>query len=85
MNRILFILCFLISFISFGQTDDNPIKIETSIKKISNTEYDVIFNAKLFKGWYLYSQYNPDEASLPLVISIAEGETGYNLKGILFI
>ena len=81
MNRILFILCFLISFISFGQTDDNPIKIETSIKKISNTEYDVIFNAKLFKGWYLYSQYNPDEASLPLVISIAEGEIGYNLIG----
>ncbi|MDG1396941.1 MAG: cytochrome c biogenesis protein CcdA [Polaribacter sp.] len=64
-----------------AQTEDNPIKIETSIKKISNTKYDVIFNAKLFKGWYLYSQYNPDEASLPLVISIAEGETGYNLKG----
>jgi thiol:disulfide interchange protein len=81
MNRILFILCFLISFISFGQTADDPIKIETSVKKISDTEYDVIFEATLFKGWYLYSQYNPDEASLPLEITIPEGENGYTLVG----
>ncbi len=81
MKKFITLFVLLCAIVVKAQTEDNPIKIETSIKKISNTEYDVIFNAKLFKGWYLYSQYNPDEASLPLVISIAEGETGYNLKG----
>jgi len=81
MKKFITLFVLLCAIVVKAQTEDNPIKIETSIKKISNTEYDVIFNATLFKGWYLYSQYNPDEASLPLVISIAEGETGYNLKG----
>ncbi|MCI2228742.1 thioredoxin family protein [Polaribacter sp. MSW13] len=72
---------FLLSFSIFSQTANNPIKIETSIKKVSDTEYDVIFNAKLYKGWYLYSQYNPENASLPLVISLQENETGYELVG----
>ena len=81
MKKFITLFVLLCAIVVKGQTEDNPIKIETSIKKISDTEYDVIFNATLFKGWYLYSQYNPDEASLPLVISISEGETGYNLKG----
>lgn len=81
MKKFITLFVLLCAIVVKAQTEDNPIKIETSIKKISDTEYDVIFNATLFKGWYLYSQYNPDEASLPLVISISEGETGYNLKG----
>jgi thiol:disulfide interchange protein DsbD len=64
-----------------AQTENEPIKIETSIHKISETEYDVIFNAKLYKGWYLYSQYNPENASLPLEITIPENETGFKLVG----
>ena len=60
MRRIAsaFILFFTITI--FSQTAENPIKIETSVKKISETKYDIIFSAKLYKGWYLYSQYNPE-------------------------
>ena len=78
-----FILLLLLSSSLFlnAQTEDEPIKIETTVKKISDIEYDVIFNAKLQKGWYLYSQYNPENASLPLEISIQEGEIGYKLVG----
>jgi len=64
-----------------AQTADEPIKLETSVQKISETEYDIVFSAALFKGWYLYSQYNPDEASLPLEITIQANETGYELVG----
>lgn len=79
MKKIFLFALLLHTFFSFSQTADNPIKIETSVKKISDTEFDIIFTANLYKGWYLYSQYNPDEASLPMVISISEGETGYKL------
>ena len=81
MKSFLSIVLFFFSAFLFSQTAENPIKIDTSIKKISDVEYDVIFTASIYKGWYLYSQYNPDEASLPLVISIQEGETGYELVG----
>ena len=70
-----------ISVFSFSQTAENPISIDATVQKISETEYNVIFNAKIYEGWYLYSQYNPEDASLPLVISIPKGESGYKLIG----
>ena len=81
MKKFITFFIFLSALTLQAQTEENPIKIETSVKKISETEYDIIFNAKLYKGWYLYSQYNPDEASLPLEITIQEGESGYKLVG----
>lgn len=81
MKQFFLIFVLFLSVSTFSQTPDNPIKIETSVKKISETEYDIVFSATLFKGWYLYSQYNPDEASLPLEITIQDGETGYDLVG----
>lgn len=81
MKNLFALTLFFISFSLFSQTEDNPIVLETSVEKISDTAYDVIFSAKLYKGWYLYSQYNPEGASLPLNITIQEGETGYNLVG----
>lgn len=81
MKKFITLFFFLSALVLKAQTENEPIKIETSVKKISETEYDIIFDAKLYKGWYLYSQYNPDGASLPLEISIPEGETGYKIIG----
>ncbi len=81
MKKFFSILICIFSLSVFSQTADNPIVLETSVKKISETEYDIIFKATLYKGWYLYSQYNPEGASLPLEITKQEGETGYELLG----
>jgi len=81
MKKLFSILILFLSLSIFSQTSNEPIKIETALQKISETEYDIVFSAQLFKGWYLYSQHNPDEASLPLEITIQEGETGYELVG----
>ena len=81
MKKLFFITFLFCSFFSFSQTAEEPIKIEASVKKISETEYDIIFNANLHKGWYLYSQYNPEDASIPLEITIPNGENGYILIG----
>ena len=81
MKLFLIILSFLSVFYSKAQTADNPILLTTEVHKISETEYDIVFKAQLFKGWYLYSQYNPEGASLPLEITMQEGETGYVLVG----
>ncbi|KOY51408.1 protein-disulfide reductase DsbD family protein [Polaribacter dokdonensis] len=81
MKKFITLFIFLTAFITKAQTESDPIKIDASINKISDTEYDIVFNAKLYKGWYLYSQYNPENASLPLEISIPENATGYKLVG----
>ena len=81
MKRFLSVF-FLITAISvFSQTEDNPIVWESSINQISETEYDVIFTAKLLQEWHLYSQENPEGASQPLEIIIPEDQNGYKLVG----
>ena len=58
----------------FAQTEENPVVWKTSFHKISDSEYDIIFEATILKDWHLYSQYNPENASLPLEISSNDPE-----------
>ena len=76
---LLLTLCFTV-FVN-AQTEDNPLVWQTSIQKISDTEYDAVFTAKILKDWHLYSQYNPEDASQALEIVIPEGKKGYKLVG----
>ena len=74
---ILFLLFFTLN--SFAQTENNPAVFSTSIEKISEDTYDLIFTVKILDQWHLYSQYNPEDASLPLEISAAKNATGFQL------
>ena len=76
-----FLLLFIgITTIGYSQ-DENPIEVETSVNKISDDEYDLIFNLYIDEDWHLYSQYNPEDASLPMTLKPSEGESGYTIVG----
>lgn len=81
MNKFITFCLILVALFAHAQTEENPVVWSTSVEKISETEYDLIFNAKILDQWHLYSQYNPEDASLPLEITIPESETGFILKG----
>lgn len=82
MRKIITFLLFFLGFTIAGfSQDENPIEVETSVKKISDTEYDLIFNLFIDEDWHLYSQYNPEDASLPMTLKPSEGESGYTLVG----
>mgnify|MGYP003665132840 FL=1 len=81
MKKLVLIFILFFSVFTQAQTEDNPIVWESSIHKISDTEYNVILKAKLLQEWHLYSQYNPEDASQALEILIPEGKTGYKLVG----
>jgi thiol:disulfide interchange protein DsbD len=81
MKKLVLLFLLLLSISTNSQTSETPIVWESTIQKISETEYDAIFTATLFEAWHLYSQYNPEDASQPLEILIPEGKTGYNLIG----
>jgi thiol:disulfide interchange protein len=81
MKKFLLLLSLLFSIATNSQTANNPIVWESSIQKVSETEYDATFTATLYNAWHLYSQYNPEDASQPLEVLIPEGKTGYKLEG----
>ena len=81
MKKLVLLFLLLLSISTNSQTSETPIVWESTIQKVSETEYDAIFTATLFEAWHLYSQYNPEDASQPLEILIPEGKTGYNLIG----
>ncbi|WP_248722829.1 thioredoxin family protein [Seonamhaeicola sp. ML3] len=58
-----------------------PIKWNTSVERISETEYDLIINAAIEKDWHLYSQYTAEGGSLPILIEKDTETTDYELVG----
>ncbi|CAM1351203.1 cytochrome c biogenesis protein CcdA [Tenacibaculum insulae] len=81
MKKFFTLFLLFIGLTVYSQSDDNPIVITPTVEKISDTEYDLIFDIEIAEDWHLYSQYNPEDASLPMTISPAEGEAGYTVDG----
>ena len=81
MKRYFLLLFLLFSLITNAQTEQNPLVLTTSVEKLSETEYNLIFNAHILKDWHMYSQYNPDLASLPLEITASKENPEYELLG----
>ncbi|MBK9641377.1 MAG: thioredoxin family protein [Saprospiraceae bacterium] len=63
----LFVSC----FISNAQIL-NPVHWTTETKKVSDKEYELIFKAKLDKGWAIYSQSSDPEAASPTEVSFTK-------------
>ena len=57
-KRYFLLLFLLFSLITNAQTEQNPLVLTTSVEKLSETEYNLIFNARILKDWHMYSQYN---------------------------
>lgn len=58
----------------------NPVKWQTGINKISETEYDLEAKATIEKGWHLYSQNVPDGGPIPTTFTF-ETHSGYKSIG----
>ena len=68
MKKLATLLLFLISFSGFSQII-NSVKWEFGSEKISETEYYLIFVAKIESHWALYSQFVEEGGPLPTVFS----------------
>ncbi len=68
----LFLLFATISLASVHSQILDPVKWSTSIKKISETEYDLISKAHIDDKWHLYAQEVPEDGPLPTVFTFEE-------------
>ena len=72
MKKLTTLLFFIISFTGFSQIL-NPVKWEFGSEKISDTEYNLVFVAKIDAYWALYSQFVEEGGPLPTIFSFESG------------
>ncbi|WP_117880533.1 protein-disulfide reductase DsbD domain-containing protein [Aureibaculum luteum] len=58
----------------------NPVKWSTSVKKISDTEYELSAIATIDSGWHLYSQNVPEDGPIPTTFTF-KSDANYAKKG----
>ena len=72
----LFSIIILTTFFSFSifaqQQKLDPVKWDFSVNQISEKEYELVFDANMDKGWYLYSQDMEDDGPVPTTFNFDE-------------
>jgi len=58
-----------------------PVKWKIHAEKINDKEYYLVFDAEIQKDWHLYSQYNPEGASLPMTFSSEQADSLFVFEG----
>ncbi|QDO95566.1 cytochrome C biogenesis protein [Formosa sediminum] len=79
MKKILLLFVLIVSGTVNSQILE-PVKWNTSVNKISETEYELIATASIDKGWHLYSQNVPENGPIPTTFTF-KGDKNYLKKG----
>jgi thiol:disulfide interchange protein DsbD len=70
----LFVLFFSLSFVQAQIV--TPVKWTGAVEKVSETEYNLIYNATVEEHWHLYSQHLPEGGALPTELIYDETQLG---------
>lgn len=82
MRKLVLLLGFLaLSSWLYGQTDKEPAVWSHTVNKISDTEYELVFEGKIMEGWHVYSQYTAEGGSLPSEFTFEKTGEDYELVG----
>ena len=81
MKKVLFLLLsFLTLFTAQGQMV-NPVKWSSRVEKISDTEFNLVMEAKIEDDWHVYSQFTPENGPLPAEFKFKDAKGNYELIG----
>ena len=78
MKNLLILFTVLTSFSVFAQLE--PVKWTTEIEKLSDTEYNLIYKAVIDDHWHLYSQFLPEDSTIPTEFIYGETDLNTNFK-----
>ncbi|MFD2586697.1 protein-disulfide reductase DsbD family protein [Croceitalea marina] len=81
LKRLSVFIVLFISGLAFAQSDDTPSIWNHEVKKISDTEYELIFSADIYKEWYIYSLYTAEGGSMPSEFDFIGAGVDYELIG----
>jgi len=82
MKHLLYVLTVFIAFTTtINAQIFEPVKWETSVEKVSASEFDLVATATIDEGWHLYSQSIPDDGPIPTTFSFKDVKGKYQLAG----
>jgi len=81
MKKIVLIVLAFFAFANVNSQILDPVKWTSKIEKISETEYNLVFEGTIDKDWHVYSQFTPDGGPLPLELIFKDQKTNFDLVG----
>ncbi|QYJ67932.1 protein-disulfide reductase DsbD family protein [Flavobacterium litorale] len=81
MKKLSYVMLTLFAFITANAQILEPVKWNSKVEKISDTEYVLTFNAEIEEDWHLYSQFTADGGGLPLEVTFNNNEGNYKPVG----
>lgn len=79
LSRLLLVFFAFAALVVNAQIQE-PIKWTFEVKKVNDTQAQLLFKAKLDKGWHLYSQFTPENGPLPTVFNF-DKTANYSTEG----
>jgi thiol:disulfide interchange protein DsbD len=84
MKKIILLLLLCVGFsVNAQQGLIEPVKWDSKVEKISDTEYDIILTGAIDKEWHVFSQFTSEDGSLPSVLTFENTKDNYELVGIV--
>ncbi|WP_158847951.1 protein-disulfide reductase DsbD family protein [Algibacter sp. L1A34] len=80
MKKVILFLALISVLVGQAQVLD-PVKWTTSVKKLSDTEYQLISKATIDSGWHLYSQDVPQDGPIPTTFTYDDSEGQFKIVG----
>ena len=84
MKRVLLSLLLLLAFATTNAQIVKPVKWTSKVEKISETEFNLVMEAKIDDEWHVYSQYTPQAdlgSALPATFKFEDAKGNYELIG----
>ncbi|GAA4279617.1 protein-disulfide reductase DsbD family protein [Gaetbulibacter aestuarii] len=78
MKKIILLVLICLSALGYSQILE-PVKWQTSVNKLSDSEYELISTAKIDLGWHLYSQNVPDGGPIPTTFTYENPDKSFEL------
>lgn len=81
MKRLLFLLLAFLAITQVHAQMVDPVKWKTRVEKISETEFNLVFEGDLEPEWHLYSQFTPDGGPNPLILEFKNAQGNFQTIG----
>ncbi len=82
MKKFALIISLLFTFVTNVNAQmHDPVKWNTSVEKVSDTEFDLVIKATIESGWHLYSQNVPEGGPIATSFTFKESKKEYELVG----
>lgn len=81
MRKILFLLLSFLAVANVSAQILDPVKWTTKTEKISDTEFNLVFEGKIDDDWHVYSQFTPDNGPLPAEFIFDKAKGNFEIIG----